>query len=560
MSLPVPLGVRLQTAHMDRHVTVDVRDLEYRSVAKGGFASCGIKLDRPLLSQPEEIKQYGRLYVYDKRNGQTVWEGRQEEPGRTNSNAGQVWDLNAVGPSAHLHDRFEPVIYVDNPLNRMHRVDNVTPGGTDGIKADPADAAGSRQSMLLQFPTGLALVTNSRVVMRYNDIQVAGQKLARIDFAASMGVTSASLAVQALARTDGNLATSDTARSFTFTTVGAGQSARVIVTNWTAGRNTIEWRIIYTGAGTTVAADTTWAALYDMVVLATRYDQAGTELLTAASYGNNHVFADQVVADLLGRWLNQFDGADASVDASPAYHIDQLAYPDGVDAYGVLEDLLSFEPAYTYAAWESNPYAGYAYNAVKNHFEWRLWPTTVRYEASVVDGFDSPGSGADVYDRVGVRHRHPDSTIEIHESTQTVQILSDAGLIRKAFIDIGDDVGSPANAVRVGQQFLGEHATAPNAGRLRIARPIYDADRGRMVMPWEIRPGYLIRVRGVLPYVNALNTTARDGVTVFKINAVNFRASDAVAELELDSYPLSVTQALADLQQHRPTAGRIRRR
>ena len=41
-----------------------------------------------------------------------------------------------------------------------------------------------------------------------------------------------------------------------------------------------------------------------------------------------------------------------------------------------------------------------------------------------------------------------------------------------------------------------------------------------MVQPWELRPGKLIRVRGIQANADALNSTERDGVTVFKVIAV----------------------------------------
>ena len=77
-----------------------------------------------------------------------------------------------------------------------------------------------------------------------------------------------------------------------------------------------------------------------------------------------------------------------------------------------------------------------------------------------------------------------------------------------------------------------------------------------MVEPWEIRPG-LIRVRGILPRADALNASARDGVTVMRIRAAEYRASDAAAVLELDSYAPSTARSLANLQR-RPYSPRRR--
>jgi hypothetical protein len=128
-----------------------------------------------------------------------------------------------------------------------------------------------------------------------------------------------------------------------------------------------------------------------------------------------------------------------------------------------------------------------------------------------------------------------------------VQELTDAGLNREAFLDIGSD-RSANDANQAGDVFLSEHKTPPNAGTLTVARPIVDLIGGGMVQPYEIRPGNLIRVRGVLPRVDSLNAQERDGLTVFRIIGMQYRASSGTAELELDSYPLTIAQALAALK------------
>jgi hypothetical protein len=76
-----------------------------------------------------------------------------------------------------------------------------------------------------------------------------------------------------------------------------------------------------------------------------------------------------------------------------------------------------------------------------------------------------------------------------------------------------------------------------------------------MVHPWELLPGHLIRVAGVVPRVDSLNPTARDGVTVFKVVSVEFSASNVSATLELDSYSRTVARQLAKLK-----AKRLRKR
>lgn len=537
MSLPIPLAVRLTTARVaeGRAVTADVRDLTLRWTDPGGYQSCRLTLDRPLRLQPDEIAHYGTVTVYDTRNGMVVWDGRLEDPGRSAGQQGEVWDIAAVGGQAHTRDRTVPLVYIDNPLGALERVDNVTPGGNDSVGTDPGAISGLTQAVTLQFPQGLAVVTNDRIVVRYVALQRAGQKLARVEYAWDAGRTDSAFQVQCIARTDGSTASGEVARTDNWSTGGGGTLARQIATHWTAGRNTVEWRVNYSGVGGTVSNDDHWASLTGLQVQATRYTAAGSEQTTAAPYSAAYVLASEVVADLLGRLLTAYDGAGATITTT-THQIDQLSYPDGVQPARVLEDLLTLESGHTWRVWERGD-DGY-------RFEFVPVPDSVRYEVDATDGYDSQGSADGVYNRVTVRWRDPSGRVNTTVRTATVTALDDAGLIRQGSIDLGTDVGSLRAAERAGDLWLAERAAAPNAGRLRIARPVVDLDTGRMVQPWELRPG-LIRVRGINPNPDRLNATSRDGVTVFRIVASEYRASDGAAVLELDTTPASTAALLA---------------
>lgn len=538
MSVLVPLAVRLVTSRTDKYVTRELRSLRFRSIVPGGFASATFSLDRPINIQPEEIAYYGKVYVYDARSGETVWEGRLEDPGRGVSDAGLVWELTAIGPSAHTRDRKIPLIYVDRDLNKWQRTDNFTPGGTNSVTDE---ASTGEMGLLMQWPQGLGVVNNSRVVLRYWHLMYTGQKVARYEYNWDAGLTDVTHAVQGITRTDGSLGSGENNRNDTFNTAGGSSGALEIVTNWPSGRNTVEVRIFrVSGGAATIPNDTYWAIVTDLVIVATRYNKSGSELLTAGDYSASTVLSSEIVADLLGRLLTEYNGAEASI-ATTSYAIEQLAYPDGVDAATVLDDLMRFDAGYYWAAWESN-------SAGLHRFEWAAWPTTVRYSADTTDGFNSPGSADGLYNAVRVRWKDIAGNVRTNRRTATVAALDNAGLTREGLIDLGDDVGTSANADRAGDQWLAERSTPPNAGRLTIARPIYDATAGRMVQPWEIRPGNLIRVRGVLPRPDALNASTRDGVTVFRIVSTEFDSGSASAVLELDSYSVSTARAIADTQ------------
>ncbi|MCX4474778.1 hypothetical protein OOK41_31455 [Micromonospora sp. NBC_01655] len=70
---------------MDRHVTVDARDLVMRWTDPGGYASCTVPLARPLTTQPDEIAYYGQVTVYDLLTA--WWDG-----GWAGAGGGQIWD------------------------------------------------------------------------------------------------------------------------------------------------------------------------------------------------------------------------------------------------------------------------------------------------------------------------------------------------------------------------------------------------------------------------------------------------------------------------------------
>lgn len=528
--LGVPLAVRLKTANNDTFVSADVHDLSFRSTIPGGFASCEISLDRSLSLDPAEIALYGTLYVYDGRSGAVIWQGRLEDPGRATGPQGEVWRVTAVGPAARARDRTVPLIYVDRSLERWFRymVTGLThPDAEDRIQPDQGGAAAT--ALHLMHPRGAVVPDNSTVGREYRAIREAGQKLARIDYNTDAGQIQASWFEQLILQPSAT-----TARSQTQTTAGNASASRVVVTNWTNGDDLCQVRLSINPGGT-VADDLGWSSFMNLYVLAMRFNADATEKTTG--YTTSTVLASEIVADLLGRLLVDYDGTNATVTAT-TYAIDQLAYPDGITPEKVLEDLMRFESGFYWAAWETTVMD-------KARFEWVAWPSTVRYEATAKDGIDSPGSAVDLYNAVSVRWRDTDGAIKRTRRTQTVQALTDAGLTREAFIDLGDELSSSTNAIQAGDKFLIDHATAPNAGTLRVSTPIVDTLTGRNVQPWEIRPGHLIRVRDIKPRVDALNVTDRDAVTTFRIVGVSYNARNNQATLNLDSQPKSIQQFIA---------------
>lgn len=536
MTLPIPVSIRLRTATRDVHITSEVDDLAFSATSPGGFEACTLSLHRPITFTPGEVAQFGRLYIYDARNGSTVWEGRLQDPGRSAGGDGQVYQLAGVGGSAHLQDSTVPLIYVDQDMTRWTKARGASGEAQSAQVTASESPTGGDSALVNAFPAGLTVASGSCCSAYYPGLQDAGQELAVFDWSWDTGVTNANWTLRALSSSTHVVRTeiSNTAGGPNSTAVIGSPAAFVIGDD----KPYLQFRWIG-GASSTGGSDAVWAAFKTVVIRTVTYLQDGTKQTSGYTSLDRTIKASTVVADLLGRLLTDvIDGANATI-ASTVYAIDQLAYPDCVSPAGVLADLLELEPAYTYHVWETNPQNDLF------RFEWVPWPSDVRYEADVLDGFSSPSSGNTLYDSVRIRWRNVRGYSFSQVRTQTVPALATAGFSRTAYLDLGDVTGSLAAVQRAGDGFLAEHQYPVNAGRLVVTRPIVDYQTGRMVQPWEIRPGNLVRVRGVESYPDSLNPDGRDGLSIFRIAATSYSAADAAATLDLDSYAPSVARAVA---------------
>lgn len=535
MTTNIPLSLILKTDRLIKHVTSDIRDLSFSSSIPGGYESCETTLDRPLKIQPDEIFHYAQALVVDNLTGKVIWEGRLKDPGRGTSDDGLVWNLVAMGPASHATDVTLPLIYADRRI-----ADPWIEGSGTLIKSAQMSFGDEVvASIEIIIPRGTVVTiggVHDIVEITYQAIRAAGQKLARIELDHVWGVTDADWHLKLQTATDngaspGNI-DNDTASTATQTMANVVGDA-----NFVDGHNVIRLRVDRDGTNVTVANDNTYVLIRDITVRSMLKDALGNDITTG--YTLNTVYAHEVVRDLVGRVLPLYDGTSANI-ATTTFAIKQLAYGDGITAAGVLEDLIQYEPTFYWAAWETN-------DTGKHFFEWREWPTHVRYDATAEDGFESPESADELYNRVVVRYLDSLRNVQMIVRTQSVPVLDNAGVIRQGYIDLGDSTSELTDAQRAGDQFLAQHSVAPNAGRLRIARQIIDYDTGRMVNPWEIRPGHIIRVAGIMPRVDALNPTTRDGVSVFRIISMSYGTSDSAAELELDSFAPSVPRSVGHM-------------
>lgn len=541
----IPVTVRLSNANVDVHITSRLSGLSWRSVVPGGFASATFSLQRPIDVTDAMLAAFTRVYIYDGRDGATLWEGRLQIPGRSAGDQGQVWAITAIGPSAHTLDLNATLVYIDQrlePWQRSNYEGTLMPAAAQlSITNHPNTAL--FDVVLCQFGPGLPVVNTSRVAALYDVLVGTGMFLGAVGFSWDAGFTSSLWHAQ---MGTGNGATYlETPFSATGNTAG-GTFTGWVITDFPAARDFAAIRLNNTSAGAvTITDDIRWVSFANIRVLGRRMDASGNLVSGSAGMGGSSIYvrAGWVISDLLGRMLPQYDGPGATFNAVDTIDIDQLTYEDAVNPSQVLDDLMKLEPASFWAAWESN-------EAGKYRFEWSTWPTTPQYEASVADGFDSPAPSFEVYNRVRVRYREPRGKIRIYTGTQAVPMLDDAGIVRQGFIDLSDEVGSLNNATAVANNFLSEHASPSSGGTLTVARPIVDLLNGRTVMPWQIVPGRLIKVRGIEASQEVTGDATRDGITVFRIVSVEVNG-EGQATLELDMFTPTESRALAEVAKRR---------
>lgn len=528
-SRPTPLAVRLTSEQADVLLVNDLRNFSFRSAVPGGFASLTLQLDRKIAERNPEIQQFGRAYLYDTRSGDTVWEGRVEDPGRGVGPNGETWQVTAIGPSGHAKDDTFSYLPIDTSTGSFEKFGGSKSSTTISASTDSSD----RDGVKVAFPGGTAAASPQYVSARSLRVYNAGTTLGSVRATAYSSDTSPSWDMEMYVYTGGGGA--DLIDSNTITTTPTSYYGET-GTEFVAGANILHLRMGKNTSSST-PADEVNVFWYDIMIRAVMVDEENNPV---TDYSDAYVTASQIVQDLIGAHTTEYDGLDAYIEVT-TNQITQFAY-DRATVYDLLNDIITLEGAYYWAAWETVPRSGLW------RFEFRPWPTTVRYEAGVDDSFDQPASAADVYNKVVVHYKDSAGREHPVTRTSTVPLLDAAGLTRSFDMDLGTELGTLAAAQAAGDNFLAEHSLPNRNGRLTIGRPILDFDRGMMVDPWQIRPGSLIRVRNVNPDRNALNPTGRDGSSVFRIVAVNYRSSDNSAELELDSDALSTSQSIAALQ------------
>lgn len=569
MALRGHLGVRINSGSRDRHVTAHVDGLKFSKSAPGGHDRVSLTF-KSRLYEWLDLGQNDRVTIYDA-TGRTLWSGYTEQPTASRGDLGETFELTALGGWSLVMDQTEKLMYLMRGADLWQQEDLLPqvagsqvsiPGayptadrGPGGV--DSGDDGEGRACLLVQFPSGTPLVTDSQVGVRFYGFRDSPMTVGGwFGFHQNAGGTSRS-GIDWLGDENPNTHTIDiltpaaVAPAFYLyaglvdpypTALGTGE-IRI-------GTKSLGFRMIRSGGAMTVSTDDYWAGIDPPIVVAQMLDKHGDPVTMDTAYidpTTPALYAHQIIADLIGRMLPFIDPDRAEI-AACTYPIDALSYPDGVTGDGVLSDLDVLEPDMLAEILEADDATGL------HKFRWRPWPDEAtdgaRYVISTEDGFQRPGGDVSLCNRMAVYWTDEKGTRRVTEVTVPVPELDTPALgparIRDAEpYTLPDGLGSEANAIQWGTAVLTQANRGTSAGQAVVARRIRDVYTAAWVYPWQIEPGYLVQVMETLE--------------VHRLTAVEYDDDSCTATLTLGDPILTDEQRLAKLTRRGATTTKATR-
>lgn len=562
MSVPLPLAVRLYNIFrgMDFYLTRWIEDFSFRHTAPGGCASCSLKLHFPKASNIDPSvwgTLYSRIQIIDTRSAEVLWEGRVEDPAtQTGDNS---WELGILGSSVAATDINMPLMYVDSTMDHWASLD------ADAFQHEKDDKT---QTLISRLVEGFVYEQNvSYGLWAYEGASLMGVGIARTSMSYDGSGPSAAVDQNfQMIQNAGTLGNIDIT-AFDAATI---YKANVMPTDLPS--NDIQTQVFLnvrnTAANYAIASGNIALARFKRPkVIAMRVDRYGDPLTSGYTQGD-FVYVHQVVEDVVGRFLNRawlqgtklnsfvgwsntpwpgsVKGADSYIDTTDLTKIQNLQFPDGTNAKGILDLMTTVQTNAYWAIWESaHLWKGlwFQYEVSLNpdmdhqfRFEWARWPASWSYVATSQDGMQSQQDGEDLYNAVFMQAKGDiETTPYVTALTPTVNesdyYREELGLSKWRTLDLDHQFTrslfvqkeNPIDASESAEQFALEEARkyqySKNTGTITISRPIYVSDSGEgsyqgragIIQPWEIRPGKLIKVRDVWPGADAGNFTMDQG-------------------------------------------------
>lgn len=541
-----PHTVRLDGPMGSLMVTHRVSDLEFTNIENGGFGSGSFTMQRPI--SRAQLDAYTDVLIFDSRTGKQVGGGRVLTPGRSSSDQGQVANISFLGEGPAAFAAVErPYFLIDQNLEENWVMVSRTTRRMDfSTAAYPTSTTPEEPSLLMDPADNVTIFTPRELVIINRLAQRCAMEYGALMWRFKSGVTDSDWRLRTRMYSD-DLTSFDTLQDDGWST-SITSFQTVQYSDWGHYRAVagFQWR---RSNSSIVTDEDTWSAVRDVYLRSRLYGR--DRVLRTSGFGTLYVLAGEAFIDWVARCCPTLDIENAEV-ADGTYHFDQLSWPEGITGTAVLEKLLEMEPGLMWGVFEKQANGLFRTELVERS-------TAVRYELSIEDGYDESGPADELCNVVYALWTSPAGKPQMTRVPTTgVAPVPDldarGGYVQSKTLTLDDGVSSLAQATQRGQEYLDAHATIPNGGTLTVngARRIRDLWTGRLVAPWEIKPGYVGRIAGLSPRTDTLNPDGSpDGSTLVRIVSMNWHDSRATAELQLDSFPLDQYHLIADLMKKR---------
>lgn len=558
------LVVRLGRGVAARSVTVPLpADAQLTWAAPGGDDTFSGTIQWPDrgIARPDAFTQNMPIRVEDRRTGEIIWQGRIADPGFSGDRSEQEFRIAGVG-SGHDLDMISVVkLYVDRDPDRwgdlhLWQAGPMTRGDGTGFVSNVFDALQVPPDYYIEFPwpQGTTMNTGAAQAMTYLTALYAGQDMFTSDgSSASQGptaplpevhglrfswITQFASANQVITRA----ASPDSGSTTDLWTGGwvAGTQqdydlrASAIGAAWSRGDFTY-FTIMQKRSGTTTAAASDgYFRVANIHVLGKRYNRYG---INVTDNRNELLAPYEIFEDMLGTILNgRFDPGTIVPDG---VLIDQATWWDPTPVSAILNAANEWNNSAWWGVWApANPDA-------LPRLDYRSWNVTARYTLDDTARVDLAGGAEQWANSALISYLRGNGIPTVTRATVTVPVISrifgssgvgvNAVKTRDLSVNLTDrGPMSRAKAVALAGELLGASATDRESGSATVHGPILDDQQGRLVQPWEIRPGWPILVGSTPNNFTSGSPTTFDGESTFRLSRVTYRASDDTATLDFD--------------------------
>lgn len=539
-------------------------DLRMSWSAPGGddTLTCTIPWPERSLARPDAFTKGMPVRVTDRRHGEILWSGRLADPGTSGHGNDMEFRLAAVGWGRDFEGIWTVKNYIDRDATNMRWQADFPAGGAnvgdgEGFVAhldDPSDVV-PVTFVELSVPNGADVATGAESTMEYLSPRFANPPIdpvpqfpyidsIALSWIAYANTNNFNFRVY-IANSPGGLITQ--VQSSTWITGGV-QSNFVWsdgVGAWTATNARLFYAGWYRNGPTyTQTVPDNYLRLSNMIQIGRRYDRYGDRTTPLSAPNVLTVKPRDVVEDLLGTVLSGRI-SPGTVSTASSNLVQQACWYDGANVATMLDAMVEVDAGFWWAVWSpDNP------NGLPR-LDWRPWNVTPRYTVDAMHPVSLDGGGEQMANRCLVTYLHPNGTtratfataLSVPAVTRVYTGAARGSGYRDMNLNLIDRGGmARETAEALGQQALIDQAVSTSAGSAQVTSVILDAASGRLVQPWEIRPGWPVRLGATPQRYDGSNgaPATPNGETVFRLTSVTYSAASDEAELQLDGGRRSV--------------------